>query len=229
MFDNKTILAIIPARGGSKGILRKNLRLIKGQSLLAHAINAAKRSPYLDKLIVSSEDAEIIAEAKRAGAEVPFVRPETLAQDNTSGIAPILHALEQLPNYDYFIVLQPTSPLRITADIDHALTHLIRNNAPACVSVCAAAHHPQWIFQLSDAQQLQHIMPGEIALRRQDLPKAYCLNGAIYAAKTAWFCEYQQFLTDETLAYIMPQERSVDIDTEYDLRLAEVFMDDQHD
>ena len=111
-------LALIPARGGSKGIPRKNIRLIAGKPLIAWTIEAALRSSLLDAVMVTTDDPEIAEVASRAGAQVPFLRPAALAQDDTPGIAPVLHALDMLPGYDAVLLLQPTSPLRNTADID---------------------------------------------------------------------------------------------------------------
>ena len=225
MLADKTILAIIPARGGSKGIKRKNLRMIKDNSLLAHTIRIAKKSRWIDRLIVSTEDDEIMQHAKEAGAEVPFVRPIELAQDETTGVEPILHALTHLPNYDYVIVLQPTSPLRNASDIDECLNFIITKNAPACVSICQSDIHPQWMFAIDSQQQLQKISSAEMPMRRQDLPLVYHLNGAIYVAKTPWLLQTKTFITNETLAYVMPKERSIDIDNELDLKIAELVME----
>lgn len=221
MIKNYRIIAIIPARGGSKGVPRKNLRLFRGKSLLAHTIETTKRSAYIDRVVVSSEDAEIITEAKRAGANVPFVRPTALAQDHTPGIDPILHALGQLESYDYVVLLQTTSPLRTTTDIDTCIEYCITQQAPACVSVAKADKHPYWMVTLGEDQKLQKLYQGDIPSRRQDLPDVYALNGAIYIARTDWLLHNRSFLTDQTIGYVMPKERSLDIDIEFDLVLLE--------
>jgi N-acylneuraminate cytidylyltransferase len=226
MLEKKSIVAIVPARGGSKGILRKNLRQINGRSLLAHTIATAKQSQWIDKIIVSSEDQEIIQAAQQAGAEVPFTRPIELAADETPGTQPILHALSQLPFYDYVIVLQTTSPLRNAKDIDECLNFIVAKQAPACVSVCQADISPHWMFKLNAQHQLKQLLADDIPMRRQDLPPTFYLNGAIYAAQTDWFLKNKSFLTAETIAYIMPRARSIDVDTEYDLRLAEWMLAD---
>lgn len=217
MINDKTVLAIIPARGGSKSVPRKNLRIIQGKSLLKRTIETARQSKYIDKLILSSEDADIIHEAKLAGADVPFVRPHELADDSTPGIAPILHALNVLPYYDYVIVLQPTSPLRKTIDIDMALAFCDEHAAPACVSVCQTSESPYWMFHINNKKTLTPILDAKIPVQRQDLPPTYLLNGAIYIALTHWLQINKSFLSNETLAYIMPIDRSLDIDTEEDL------------
>ncbi len=221
MINNNRILAIVPARGGSKGIPRKNLRLFQGQSLLARTIESTKCSLYIDRIVVSSEDAEIIAEAKRAGADVPFVRPTELAQDHTSGVDPVLHALSQLEHYDYVVLLQVTSPLRTTQDIDACLEYCFQQNAPACVSVVEVDQHPYWMVTMSDGVRLKKFYSGDIPARRQDLPEIFGLNGAIYIAKTDWLMQTKSFLADETIGFIMPKERSLDIDTELDFKILE--------
>lgn len=224
MIADKSVLAIIPARGGSKGVPRKNLRMVKGKSLLCSTIEAAKQSKFIDTIIVSSEDAEIIAAAKAAGASVPFVRPLDLAQDETTTSQVILHALLQMPHYDYILVLQATSPLRNSQDIDASLQLLIEKKSPACVSVSETAGHPYWMFMLSEDQALKQFIEQDMPKRRQDLPAAYALNGAIYAAETEWFKQHQRFISEETVAYVMPQERSLDIDTEFDFKLLETYL-----
>jgi len=224
MLNNKTILAIIPARGGSKGVFRKNLRLLNGKSLLSIAVETAKQSNMIDRVIVSSDDQEIIEAAQQAGAEVPFVRPKELARDETPGNQPVLHALKQLPHYDYIVVLQATSPLRHVDDVDTCLKFLIEKDGPACVSVTESEISPYWTFKMNHNNELAQLISEEIPLRRQDLPMTYYLNGAIYAAKTKWFIENQGFISPQTLAYVMPRERSIDIDTEFDLELAEIYM-----
>ncbi len=227
MLTNKKILAIIPARGGSKGVPRKNLRLLAGKSLLAWSFEAARNSVYIDRVILSSEDEEIIALAKQIGLDVPFVRPKELAQDETPGIAPVLHAMEKLQadNYTHIVLLQPTSPLRQTQDIDGAIKLCLEHNAPACISVSPAEHPPWWMFRLDPNNRLLPFMdPEQMPLRRQDAPKAYQLNGAVYVAECAYLAKHKSFMSDETIAYTMPLERSLDIDNELDFMLAEALL-----
>lgn len=217
MINNKKVLAIIPARGGSKGVPRKNIRLFAGKPLIAWTIEEAKKSQYIDRLILSSEDEEIIQVAKAWGCDVPFVRPKELAQDDTPGIEPVLHALNNLRNYDYVILLQPTSPLRTAEDIDRCLEKMIQFNAPACVSVTEPESSPYWMFTLSNNERLKSFVSQDTLItRRQDLPTVYSLNGAVYVADVNWLIKTKSFITDETVAYIMPRYRSHDIDTEED-------------
>jgi len=219
MIQGKTVLAIVPARGGSKGIPRKNIREVGGKPLIAWTIEEAKKSRYIDRLILSSDDDEIIKVAKVWGCEVPFKRPIELAQDDTPGIAPVLHALEFLPRYDYVILLQPTSPLRQADDIDSCLEKCLAADAKACVSVTEVTENPYWMYTLEkDGAMRQLIQTNDFFYRRQDLPQVYKLNGAIYVANYEWLLQSKSFLSQDTLAYVIPWERSIDIDTEKDLQ-----------
>ncbi len=223
MINGKSVLAIIPARGGSKGVPGKNLRLFKGESLLTMTIKTARQSVYIDRLIVSSEDAEILSEAKKHGADVPFTRPIELAQDDTPGIEPVLHAIAQLEYYDYVILLQVTSPLRVCNDIDLSLEYCVNLNAPACVSIVKVEKHPYWMVTKSESQKISNFYDGNIPTRRQDLPEIYGLNGAIFIAKPTWLKLNKKFITAETVGFEMPKERSLDIDNEFDFYLLEAY------
>ncbi|EIJ42663.1 CMP-N-acetylneuraminic acid synthetase [Beggiatoa alba B18LD] len=224
MYKNYSFIAIIPARGGSKGVKRKNIRLLAGKPLITWTIQAAQQSKYLDRTILSSEDAEIIATARQCGCEVPFIRPAELALDETSGIEPIIHAIQTLSEqYDYVVILQPTSPLRIASDIDQAIQRCIDQQADFCVSVTEAETHPYWCFQQDEQGFLQPLFK-DIPARRQDLPAMLTLNGAVYVAKVSAFLETRRLLTPQTIAYVMPKVRSLDIDTEADFLLAEYLL-----
>lgn len=223
MIAGKTVLAIIPARGGSKGVPRKNIRLLAGKPLITWTIEEAKKSKYIDRLILSSEDEEIIQVAREYGCEVPFKRPIELAQDDTPGIEPVIHAINTLEdNYDYVVLLQPTSPLRTVEDIDGCIQHCIMTELPACVSVTEAQQSPYWMYKIDERMKMQPFLEysGEIN-RRQDLPKVYALNGAIYIAHYKFILENKSFLNVATFAYIMPTHRSIDIDKESDFLYCE--------
>lgn len=225
MIDGKTVLAIIPARGGSKGVPRKNIREVAGRPLIAWTIEEAKKSRYIDRLILSSDDAEIIRVAQSWGCDVPFVRPAALAQDETPGIDPVLHAMEELPDYEIVVLLQSTSPLRNVADIDGCIEYCITNGANACVSITQAEQSPYWMYTLASGGVMQPlIQTKQIFDRRQDLPQVYILNGAVYVAHRDWLREHKTFMAEETLGFVMPQERSMDIDTELDLQVLNVYM-----
>lgn len=218
------VFALIPARGGSKGIPRKNIREIAGKPLIAWTIEAALAAPGIDAVVVSTEDAEIAAVSREWGAEVPFMRPAELAEDETPGIDPVLHAIGQLPSYDAVLLLQATSPLRTTADIDGILALAAQTGAPAVVSVCEPDDHPNWMYRLDAGSRLEPLLPAPAAPRRQDLPPVFALNGAMYFARTAWLRETHGFLSAETRGYPMPADRSADIDTPLDWRVAEMLL-----
>ncbi|MFA4884203.1 MAG: acylneuraminate cytidylyltransferase family protein [Candidatus Margulisiibacteriota bacterium] len=223
------ILGIITARGGSKGVPGKNLKQVAGQPLIVWTIEQAKKSKQLDRLILSSEDQEIIAVARNNGCEVPFVRPIELAGDGTLTIEVVLHALKILKDkYDYVVLLQPTSPLRAAADIDGCIEMCLKTKANSCVSVVEAGKSLYWTFSVDRENHLRPLISTEkFILRRQDLPKAYTLNGAVYCARVDWLLEKKAFVTEETMAYVMPAERSLDIDSEYDLKVAEALLGDK--
>lgn len=225
MIQDKTILAVIPARGGSKGLPHKNILPLGGRPLLAWTVTAARSSRLLDRFVLSSEDQEIIAVARSLGCEVPFVRPRELADDDTPGILPVLHALRVLPeHYDYVVLLQPTSPLRGAADIDACIERCHTMGAPACVSVTPATKSPYWYHRLDERGRLRPLLDGPGASRRQDLPESFLLNGAVYVARARWLQESKTFLTDETVGWVMPRERSLDIDSREDLAQCELLL-----
>jgi CMP-N,N'-diacetyllegionaminic acid synthase len=218
MIEGKTVLAVIPARGGSKGIPRKNIRDLCGKPLIAWTIEEAKKSKYIDRLILSSEDLEIIEVAKEWGCDVPFVRPTELAQDQTPGIDPVLHAIEQLPPYQYIVLLQPTSPLRSVGDIDGCIEQCVSNKVSSCVSVTEADRSPYWMYLLDEKNRMRPLLDSRQTInRRQELPAIFALNGAVYVAKSDCLTVSRTFVTADAVAYQMPKERSVDIDTEMDL------------
>ncbi|MFJ7917863.1 MULTISPECIES: cytidylyltransferase domain-containing protein [unclassified Lysinibacillus] len=216
------VLAIIPARGGSKGVPRKNIKELAGKPLIAWTIEEAKKSKYIDRIIVSSEDKEILQVAQKFGADVPFVRPANLAEDTTAGIEPVLHALEHFSDYEYVVMLQPTSPLRLVEDIDGCIEQLLQENGEFCVSVCEVGQSPYWMYTLDSSAKMQPLLKQQTLItRRQDLPKVYTLNGAIYLANIDLLKKTRNFITEETIAYVMPVERSYDIDTEEDFKICE--------
>lgn len=217
--EQKTrLLALITARGGSKGLPRKNILPVGGKPLIAWTISAAKDADCVDHVVLSSDDDEIMEVASRWGCEVPFRRPPELASDTATSIDVVLHAIDQVPGYDYVILLQPTSPLRTSQDIDSAFKLMRSSGAPSCVSVCEAEQSPYWMYRLKDNGRLENIIPKSPGVtRRQDLPLIYVLNGAIYIAKVEWLRSSKSFLSEETIAYLMPIDRSVDIDNAEDL------------
>ncbi len=206
---------------------RKNIREVGGKPLIAWTIEETKKSKYIDRLILSSEDYEIIQVAKEWGCDVPFVRPAELARDDTPGVEPVLHALRQLPGYDYVVLLQPTSLLRSVQDIDGCIEKCISTNSKSCVSVTEPEKSPYWMYKFDEGGKLCPLLgaANELVTRRQDLPKVYALNGAVFVAEREWLIQERAFLTKETLGYEMPHERSMDIDTELDFILCGLLLD----
>jgi CMP-N,N'-diacetyllegionaminic acid synthase len=217
-------LAVITARGGSKGLPGKNVRAVAGKPLIVWTIEAGLGSKYVDRLILSSDDETIISVARDAGCDVPFRREARLAADDTSSIDVVLDAIERCPNYEWLLVLQPTSPLRTSADIDAAVECCIASSSPSCISVCAVEQNPHWMYREKDGR-LVSIMEGPEIQRRQELPPVYIANGAIYVAQTAWFLQHRKlFLPGTTVGYQMPVHRSIDIDDIEDLQRAETIL-----
>ena len=220
-----TLLALIPARGGSKGIPGKNIRLLAGKPLIAHTIQAALAVvPALERVVVSSDDPAIAEVAQQWGAEVPFLRPPELAADDTPGISPVLHALEQLADVSQVLLLQPTSPLRSSRDIEGILAFQRKHQCPSVVSVCETGKHPQWSYRLGASGEMSPFLPPTPANCRQQLEPAYTLNGAMYLGDRSWLLNHGSFLGPGTLGYSMPPERSVDIDTPLDWLWAETLL-----
>ena len=226
MIDDKKILAVITARGGSKGLPRKNIADVGGRPLIAWTIDAANGSPFIDRTVLSSDDDEIIAIAKNLGCDAPFVRPGELANDTSPSADALIHALDQMTEtYDYLVLLQPTSPLRVTEDIDGAIEKCHTSGAPACVSGCEPAKSPYWMFHVGNDGILSPVIDFEgLKTRRQDLPVVFAPNGAVFVARVPWFLEHRTFYGPGTVAYVMPPERSVDVDTALDLCVAEAFL-----
>ena len=199
---------------------RKNVLLAGGKPLIAWTISSARESSAIDRVVLSTDDDEIMRVAKDWGCEVPFRRPTELAIDTATSMDVVLHALDQLPGYDFVVLLQPTSPLRTSADIDAAFKLIMSSGAPSCVSVCEVEQSPYWMYRLKENGQLTKLIPESIGVtRRQDLPFVYTLNGAIYIAKIDWLRKTKSFVGDGCIAYQMPRERSIDIDDAEDFEV----------
>ena len=212
-----SLIALITARGGSKEILRKNIKLLAGKPLIAWTINAAKKAKCVNRIIVSTDDLEISEIAKKYGAEVPFLRPVELAKDETPSIDVVLHAIEQMPGLDWLMLLQPTSPLRNASDIDNIFKFCQDNKASSAVSVNEVNKHPYWMYKRDSYFRLKQLNKDYSKdVRRQNLPKIYTLNGALYLAKIDWLKKHRSFIGRDTIGFAMPLKRSVDIDTIHD-------------
>jgi CMP-N-acetylneuraminic acid synthetase len=215
------VLGLIPARGGSKGVPRKNVRELAGRPVLAWTVEAALACPTLARVVVSTDDAEIAAAAREAGAEVPFERPRELAADETPDLPVYRHALAALgERFDAVAWLRPTAPLRTADDISAAVRLLGETGADCVRSVCAAEHSPYWMGRVEDGRLVPFM--DEVPRQRQRLPELYRLNGAVDVVRCASVGE--ELFGGDVRAYVMPAERSVDLDSEVDFVLAEALL-----
>ena len=224
-------IGLIPARGGSKGVLRKNIRQLAGKPLIAWTIEVALACPSSDRVIVSTDDQEIAQIARQYGAEMPFIRPAELAQDDTPDLPVYQHALSWLAEHegyhpDIVVWLRPTAPLRTVQDVEAAIQLLIETNADCVRSVCLAEHHPYWMKRL-DGDRLVPFVDGIDEgryYRRQLLPPVYRLNGAVDVTWCRTLMEKGLLYTGDVRGYVMPAERSIDLDSELDFALAELLL-----
>lgn len=222
-----TVCAVIPARAGSKGVPGKNLRTLAGLPLLAHSIQHALSAHCVDRVVVSTDCEKIAQVALDYGAEVPFLRPAALACDDSAVMDAVEHLLDNLSGAtpSHIALLQPTSPLRAVRDIDAAFDKMLKGRAKAVVSVCEASSHPLLCRTLDGAGRLKPFIESELnAARRQELPAAYVLNGALYLIRAETLRQERSWCPEGTISYRMPEERSVDIDTEFDFQWAEWLM-----
>lgn len=218
MSESRRVLAIIPARGGSKGLPGKNIRMVGGRPLLAWTIAAAQGARSIDHVVLTSDDMATMAVARSLGCDVPFQRPDALSTDTATSVDVVLHALEAVPGFDTVVLLQPTSPLRSAGDIDAAFEQFERTGAESCVSVSPVEQSPYWMYFVASDHSLAPVLPSPVAMtRRQELPPVFALNGAIYIVDVAALRRTRSFVSPRTVAYIMPPSRSLDIDTAADL------------
>lgn len=222
MYKNKKILAVIPARGGSKRLPGKNILPFCGKPLISWSIQAAMESEYIDKVVVSSDDSNILAIAEQYGADV-LPRPAVLASDEAGTISVLKHVINGMESkYDCIVLLQPTSPLRTEKHIDEAIELLGCKQADSIISVTKTAHSPLWSNTLPQNKSMKDFLRSDVAGKRsQELADYYRLNGAIYIVTCGFFLENESFYSDNSYAYIMPEYASVDIDTKYDFVCAE--------
>ena len=225
----KTFLAIIPARGGSKRLPNKNILPLNGKPLISYSINAALNSKYIDEVIVTSDSKKILHIAKKYGANI-IKRPSSLASDTSSTFDALKHAIELYKQngkqFDYIILLQPTSPLRKSKHINEAVKMLFKRDAKAIVSITKAIHSPLWSFKAKKNKKLDKIFESKFMKKRsQDLPVFYNVNGSIY------ICDTKQLLKEETIlisndiyGYEMSNKYSVDIDDAIDFKLAQILL-----
>lgn len=230
MIEGKRVLALITARGGSKRLPRKNIIELAGKPLIAWTIEAARKSRYVDSIVVSTDDDEIAQISERFGAQIPFRRPDALASDTASSNEVILHALSVLKNeFDLLVLLQPTSPLRTAKHIDESLEELFLKGAEGVISVAPCEHSPLWSNTLPESGSMNNFIRSNVNTRSQDLDKYYRLNGAVYAFHIeSILAQKGIFYSENVYSYIMLAEYSVDIDSELDFKIAEVLMSARH-
>lgn len=221
------ILAVIPARLGSKRLPEKNIKILNGKPLLVYTIDAIRKSQYVNRIVVSTEDKTIAQIAQSNDAEV-LLRPEELARDESPTDDVVMNVLEQLQNKDQYIpdiiiLLQPTSPLRTTEDIDTAMKIFLDSSGDSLISVTEYDHTPYWAFRIEKGFLKPEFTSGSLK-RSQDLPKLYRPNGSIFIAHLRTFLKHRSFYIKQSLSFIMPRERSIDIDDEFDFSIAEFLL-----
>ncbi len=222
------ILGVIPAKAASTRLSRKNVRLLGGKPLLGWAAEAARATGRFDRLVVSTEDEEVAAVARRHELEVPFVRPAELAVDPVEADGVALHAIEALAaqgeRFDVVAIMLPTCPLRTADDIDAALDLFLARDEPNLMSLSAFTHTPYAALRVGDNGQATPVFPDLFGRSRREHPSAYRPNGAIHVLDVDWFQQTRSYREGPMIGYVMPLDRSVDIDTEGDLRLAELML-----
>ena len=221
----QSVLSIIPARGGSKGLHKKNIYPLNGKPLIAYTIEASLNSKYITKTVVSSENEEILNIAKKYDAEI-IKRPEKYASDTTSSETVILDCIKQLEKknekYDVLILLQPTSPLRNNIDIDNAFELFFQLSGHSLISVYEPEHTPYKSFILNSKGFLEGLIDNKMPfMRRQDLPKTFIPNGAIYIIYVKEFLKKRHLFSSKTIPFIMQPKKSIDIDTINDIKKCE--------
>lgn len=222
MYKDKKIVCIIPARGGSKGLPGKNIKMLLGKPLIAHTIEQAKNSVLIDRIIVSTDDKKIANISKKYGAEVPFLRPKFLAQDKSSTIDVLLHAIEWLErdeySFDILILLHVTAPLRLVEDINNSIKLLFNKNVSNVFSVAEAHRNPYFNMVEVKRGRVRLVKKGCFT-SRQEAPKVYDMNASIYVWWKDVLKNKKNIFLRNTCIYIMPKERSVDVDDAFDFKV----------
>lgn len=231
MISGRKVLALISARGGSKGLPGKNIRPLAGKPLIVHSIEGALSLPAIDRVVVSTDSQEIAEIARQAGADVPFLRPAELARDDTPSLPVSQHAVAWLCDHegwscDILLELPPVAPLRTSDDIAGALAILLEPGVDSVVSLCPVegAYHPYWMKRIEDGRVVPLMELPREYLRRQDLPPVYRRNGAVIAVWTDVLMKQNSYYGSEVRGYIMPEERSIDIDNQLDFAVAETIL-----
>ena len=233
MYKNKKILAVIPARGGSKGVPRKNIIEVGGHPLIKYTIDCGKNSKYLDRVIISTEDLLIKRVAEENGGDVPFLRPKELAEDTSKTIDCIVHAVDTLESmeeeYDYVMVLQNTVPLRKSWHIDEAIEMIVDSNERSLVSISEVDEHPILMRTLNEDKTVRNLLQMNSTMRRQDFPKFYKVDGAIYIQKLDKDFNLDTSLNDGKLGYVMDKKYTTDIDNYIDIKIVEYYLEKERE
>lgn len=225
-------IAIISARSGSRELPDKNIKELVGKPLMAYSIDAAIKSKCFNEVMVSTDSKAYAEIARKYGASVPFLRSKLTASDTATSwemVEEVLDGYRQMgQKFDTFCLLQPTSPLRTAEDIRNAYTIYEQKSSFAVVAVCEAEHSPLWCGRLPENQEFVEFIKPKNIKRRQDVEKFYRINGALYIVNIEKFKDDKFLYHEGSFAYIMPQERSVDIDTEIDFKFAELMMSERN-
>jgi CMP-N,N'-diacetyllegionaminic acid synthase len=227
MYNNKKILSLITARGGSKGIPKKNIRILGDKPLIAWTIESSLRSKYIDRTILSSDCDEIIKISKKFGCDVPFKRSIELAQDNSSSMDVIIHALNNIKGYDYLVLLQPTSPFRHDGLIDDMISEIVDNDYNQLVSVKRLKKEPSFLYYKGDDGKLVPLTGEYVKNKRrqdQNINNVYEHNGSVYISKVDFLLEKKSYNCKETRMYEMFGKENIDIDQEIDLHLSKFYL-----
>lgn len=225
MIDRMRVLGLVPARGASKRLPRKNILPLAGRPLIGWTFDAAAASHHLDRVVLSTDDRETFEVARRLGADVPFLRPAEFARDASSSVDVALHALGALgESYDLLVLLQPTSPLRTAADIDDTIRACVAAGLGRSFTVSEACKSPYKMYRLDAAGHAVPLLTLPASFRDQDLPTTYASNGAVYAVDVARLGLDRTFVAEPMPVHVMPKDRSVDIDDEVDFLLAEALL-----
>ncbi|MCM1112000.1 MAG: acylneuraminate cytidylyltransferase family protein [Muribaculum sp.] len=227
MIQDKRVLAMIPARGGSKGIKDKNILDLQGKPLIAYTIEAARNSLFIDDVVVSTDSEKIAQVAGQWGAWIPFLRPAELAGDHAPTLDAVLYTIDRLKElgylYDFLVLLQPTSPLRTAEDIDNAFRTFVENGCRPLAAVCAVSEYPVLMRTIGADGQLEKLLSVRSTVRRQDMPQYYRINGSIYINPISELDAECSF-NDNPIPYLMETDHSVDIDEEPDVAVAQYYL-----
>lgn len=225
------MLAIIPARGKSKGLPKKNIKLLAGKPLILWTIEAAQQSKYVDRIILSTDDEEIVNTCRPTGIDIPFIRPSELAQDDSLAIDNYIYTIDRLNNefnhnYKEFVILLPTVPLRNFHDIDSAIKLFVEKDADSVISATPLHCPAEWLFILNDDKIILKDKEMDVrkTMNRQESRFSYLPNGAVYVFNFDFLKNKYSYYSEKSYAYLMPTQRSIDIDTEYDFEMAEYFI-----